>query len=148
MMRSAAELVQKFGDLLNADDDTAYDLLATDFVNHAAGPQGRDGFRLTMTVIRHDLADIVGEDVRLIAQDDLVVAEWWLHGTHVASTMPLLAGIEPRGVRVCWRYVHTFRVADGLIVEHWATRDDLGLLMQLDAWRPGAVQQVSATPEG
>ncbi|WP_419866237.1 hypothetical protein [Ornithinimicrobium cerasi] len=33
--------------------------------------------------------------------------------------------------------MHLWRVADGLIVEHWATRDDLGVLRQLEA---GAVR--------
>lgn len=132
-MTTPSSLVQQLGELLNAGDDAAYELLSPDFTNHAAGPQGRDGFRLTRSVIVHDFADIEGEDIRMVAQDDLVVTEWWLHGTHVASTMPLLKGIEPHGVRVTWKFVHTWRVADGSIVEHWATRDDLGLLVQLGA---------------
>lgn len=32
-----------------------------------------------------------------------------------------------------WNHVHIFRVEDGLTVEHWAVRDDLGLLRQLEA---------------
>lgn len=96
-------------------------------------PRAATGFGTTMSIVRHDFADIEGKDIRMVAQGDLVVTEWWLHATHVASTMPLLKGIDPRGVRVTWKYVHTWRVADGLIVEHWATRDDLGLLMQLGA---------------
>jgi lactoylglutathione lyase len=134
----SVQVVQEFGDLIAAGDPAAYDRLATDFVNHAAGPQGREGFRTTMSVIDHDLADVTYEQERLVAQGDLVVNEVRMLGTHRASTMPLLAGIEPKGVRVTWTYVHTWRVADGLIVEHWATRDDLGLLLQLGAWAPGA----------
>ena len=52
-------------------------------------------------------------------------------GTHEASAMPLLDGLEPTGRRIEWEFVHLFRVRDGLIVEHWAVRDDLGLLRQL-----------------
>ncbi len=30
--------------------------------------------------------------------------------------------------------MHLFRVSDGVIAEHWACRDDLGLLVQLGAF--------------
>jgi lactoylglutathione lyase len=32
---------------------------------------------------------------------------------------------------VDWEFIHLWRVVDGLIVEHWATRDDMGVLVQL-----------------
>ena len=64
-----------------------------------------------------------------------------LHGTHRGSTMPLLAGREPTGRPIAWRYLHLWRVVDGLVVEHWAYRDDLGLLAQL-----GPTNGPSTTP--
>ena len=51
-----------------------------------------------------------------------------LHGAHRASTMPLLADVVPSGRPVAWAFIHIWRVADGMIVEHWACRDDMGLL--------------------
>jgi predicted ester cyclase len=57
-----------------------------------------------------------------------------VHGVHRASTMPLLAGTEPAGVDVSWTFIHIWRVEDDQIVEHWACRDDLGLLHQIGAW--------------
>ena len=50
--------------------------------------------------------------------------------------MPLLAGTEPTGVEVSWTFIHIWRVEDDRIVEHWACRDDLGLLHQIGAWPP------------
>jgi hypothetical protein len=41
------------------------------------------------------------------------------------------------GQDVAWEFVHIWRVQDGRIAEHWACRDDLGLLRQLGAWSPG-----------
>jgi predicted SnoaL-like aldol condensation-catalyzing enzyme len=32
---------------------------------------------------------------------------------------------------VTWTFIHIWRVVDGKIVEHWACRDDLGVLEQL-----------------
>jgi len=131
-----ADVVRRFSAGAADGDDAAFELIADGFVNHAAGPQGREGLRLTLAVVAHDLADIEYHEERVVAEGDLVVTEIRLEGTHVASTMPLLQGIEPTGARVTWTFVHTWRVADGLIVEHWATRDDLGLLVQLGAWPP------------
>jgi lactoylglutathione lyase len=45
--------------------------------------------------------------------------------------MPLLADVHPSGRPIAWRFTHLWRVADGLIVEHWACRDDTGLLEQV-----------------
>jgi lactoylglutathione lyase len=48
--------------------------------------------------------------------------------------MPLLSGVPASGRPAAWRFIHIWRVADGMVVEHWACRDDMGLVEQL---RPG-----------
>ena len=45
--------------------------------------------------------------------------------------MPLLADVPPSGRAATWTFIHIWRVADGMIVEHWACRDDMGLVDQL-----------------
>ena len=69
----------------------------------------------------------------LVADGDLVAQHLTLHGTHRASTMPLLADTPVSGRPVAWTFMHLWRVEDGLIVEHWACRDDMGLLEQVRA---------------
>jgi predicted SnoaL-like aldol condensation-catalyzing enzyme len=39
--------------------------------------------------------------------------------------------VHPSGRSAVWTFIHVWRVADGMIVEHWARRDDMGLLDQL-----------------
>ena len=39
--------------------------------------------------------------------------------------------IPPSGKHFSVRHVHLYRVTDGRITEHWAVRDDLGLLLQI-----------------
>jgi predicted ester cyclase len=73
---------------------------------------------------------------RTVAEGDIVVVHLTMHGRHRASTMPLLAGVQPSGRAVAWTFIHIFRVSSGTIQEHWACRDDLGLLVQLGAWPP------------
>ena len=120
------------------DDRVLDDLVAEDMVNHAAGPQGREGLRQILEVIRHDLGESSAEQHHLIADGDLVAQHLTVRGVHRASTMPLLAGTDPVGVEVSWTFIHLWRVVDGQIVEHWACRDDLGLLHQIGAWPPKA----------
>jgi predicted ester cyclase len=45
--------------------------------------------------------------------------------------MPLLADSPVSGRPMAWTFIHIWRVAGGMIVEHWACRDDMGLLHQL-----------------
>jgi predicted ester cyclase len=130
-------VVREFSELFDAGDQGAFDLVAEDFVNHAAGPQGREGFRSIMAVLRHDLGDYTVEEHQVLADGDRVAVHLTLHGRHGASTMPLLAGVPVSGAEVAWAFLHIFRVEDGRIAEHWACRDDLGLLVQVGAWPPG-----------
>ena len=103
------------------------DLVAVDMVNHAAGPQGRSGLASILRTIDHDLGPVTLEQHHLIGDGDIVAQHLTLHGTHRRSTMPLLADVPPSGRTVAWAFIHIWRVADGLIVEHWACRDDMGL---------------------
>ena len=125
----------EFGQRISAGDLRAFDdLVAAGFVNHAAAPQGREGFRATFDHLRHDLGDFTFEEHQVVADDDRVAVHLTLHGHHIASTMPLLAGVPVTGKDVTWTFLHLFRVEGGQIAEHWAVRDDLGLLVQLGAW--------------
>jgi lactoylglutathione lyase len=45
----------------------------------------------------------------------------------------LLAEATVAGRPTAWSFMHIWRIADGTIVEHWASRDDLGLLERLRA---------------
>jgi predicted ester cyclase len=130
--RSAKDVVGEMFRRGQAGDDTALDdLVAVDLVNHAAGLQGREGLRRILRTIDADLGPVAVEQHHLIGEGDLVAQHLTLHGTHRASTMPLLASATVSGRPVAWTFIHIWRVADGLIVEHWACRDDMGLLEQL-----------------
>ena len=113
------------------DDPLLDDLVATDLVNHAAGPQGREGLRAILRTIETDLGPTRLEQHHLVTDGDLAVQHVTLHGTHRGSSMPLLAGLPVTGQPAAWDFIHIWRVADGTVVEHWACRDDMGLTEQL-----------------
>jgi predicted ester cyclase len=130
--RTAKEVVAELYRRQEAGDPTALDeLVAEDLVNHAAGPQGREGLKRILRTIDDDLGPLSVEEHHLVGDGDLVAQHLTLHGTHRASTMPLLASVSPSGRAAAWTFIHIWRVADGVIVEHWACRDDMGLLEQL-----------------
>ena len=73
------------------DQSVVDELIAEDMVNHAAGPQGRAGWKQILTTITHDLGSAT--DVHhhhLIADGELVAHHMTMRGTHRGSTMPLL----------------------------------------------------------
>src|SRR6476646_8817607 len=132
---------QQAGDLSVLDD-----LVAIDMVNHAAGPQGRDGLRQILETIHHDFGDGDMEQHHLIADGELVAQHVTVRGVHRASSMPRVEGTEPTGLEVSWTFIHIWRVEDGQREEHWACRGDLGLLHQIGAWPPPTQSSSEANP--
>ena len=130
--RSAKDVVDEYFRRLQAADDTVLDdLVADDLVNHAAGLQGREGLRQILQTIEADLGPTRMEQHHLLGEGDLVAQHVTLHGTHRGSSMPLLADLPATGRPAAWTFIHLWRVDGGMIVEHWACRDDMGLVEQL-----------------
>jgi len=132
MSSAAKDVIEEMLRRQQAGDEAVLDdLVAEDLVNHAAGPQGRDGLKQILSTIDHDLGPVAVEQHHLFGEGDLVTQHLTLHGTHRASTMPLLADTPVTGRPTAWNFIHIWRVSGGQIVEHWACRDDMGLLEQL-----------------
>ena len=112
--RSAKDVVEEMFRRQQAGDDAALDdLVAADMVNHAAGPQGRDGLKRILSTIDDDLGPVTVEQHHLIGDGDLVAQHLTVHGTHRASTMPLLADTPVSGRPTAWTFIHIWRVATG-----------------------------------
>jgi lactoylglutathione lyase len=138
-MRTSRAVIEELFERQRAGDlQVLEDLVAENMVNHAAGPQGRAGLRQILETIGDDLGDETMEQHHLIADGDLVAQHVTVRGVHRGSSMPLFAGTTPTGRDVSWTFIHIWRVVNGQIVEHWACRDDLGLLHQIGAWPPAS----------
>jgi predicted ester cyclase len=61
------------------------------------------------------------------ADGETVAVRGTCSGTHEGELM----GIAPTGKRFAAQQSHWFRVVDGRLAEHWAVKDDLGMLRQL-----------------
>lgn len=108
-------------------------------------PEPRNhGFQVTREDIRAILEDIVAtfpdvklKPLQLVAENDWVVARCLFSGTHTGvGRHPfvhhgLLAGVPPTGRSFEVQHIHMMRFKDGLIIEHFADRDDIGMIRQL-----------------
>lgn len=133
-VRTPQQVVEEYFSRLHRREEAAFDLVAEDFINHAATPQGRAGMLQISRVLDHDLGHPEIRIHHVVASGDLVSVHLDLVGIHAASTSPLLSAVPPTGRPLVWTFMHLFRVSNGLIAEHWACRDDLGLLVQLGAF--------------
>lgn len=108
------------------------ELCSPECVNHAAVPEARIGAEGVKRVVKFSRAaqpDQRWTNEMMIAEGDLVV----IHGIREATWQAeSFRGVPtPKGKAVAVELVHIFRVREGKIVEHWAVRDDLGLMKQL-----------------
>jgi predicted ester cyclase len=86
----------------------------------------------------HNLADDISWDIHeAIAQGDLVAVHTTMRG-HQSNPHTLYdpagqpAQVMPNhGRSFAVTQTHWFRMSDGLVIEHWANRDDLAMAMQL-----------------
>jgi len=101
------------------------------FVNHyrpggrviPSGERPASGFQAFYGELLSGFPDASMEINDQIAERDLVSTRKTLRGTHRGE----LWGLPPSGNRVEFEFIDIFRIADGLLIEHW-TSMDLGAL--------------------
>jgi predicted ester cyclase len=95
----------------------------------------------TAVWLRDAFAELRWEVHEVVAERDLVVVHCTMSGRHVGDFTTFAPGGEvadtfpPTGRTFATTQTHWLRVADGLVTEHWANRDDLGTAGQL-GWIP------------
>jgi steroid delta-isomerase-like uncharacterized protein len=119
-------------DISRGDEEIADAIIHPDFFDHTnpLGMQhGLAGHKAIVRLFRSIFPDLEWRIDDLIAEGDKVVARTTMRGTHRADFF----GIPPTGRRVTMQGIHVVRIADGRIIEHWGSNDDLGLMRQLGA---------------
>jgi steroid delta-isomerase-like uncharacterized protein len=111
------------------DLDAVDSLVSPDYVNHAATTEDyrRGGARQIWVWLLSVFPDHRFDVEHIAADGDTVAVLGTMVGTHEGELM----GIAPTGRRVVAQQSHWFRVEEGKLTEHWAVRDDLGMLQQL-----------------
>lgn len=134
-MTSAAANKELFRTLLEVEiSEARFDLTESlvhpEFFDHTNPPgmqHGIDGHRAIVSLFHGAFPDGRWHVEDMIAEGDRVVARTTLRGTHEGDFF----GIPATGKAVEIGGVHIARVADGKIIEHWGSNDDLGMMRQL-----------------
>jgi predicted ester cyclase len=123
---------------LGASDD----IVAEEFVEHAKEPFGRDEpgpvqgpshAREAVAWLRAQFPDLEMTIESIVADADMVAVRVRSTGTNLGR----LGGFAPpTNKRFVAEQTHWYRVADGKLCEHWATRDDLSAMLQLGVIQP------------
>ena len=133
MSEANKELVRRhFEEIWNGKDlDVADELMAEDYLEHAVAPFGQAepgrvngpaAMRQTAEWLLAQFLDLHMTIEAMVAEGDTVAVRVLSEGTNLG---PLNGVVPPTGRRFSARQSHWFRVADGKLAEHWATREDL-----------------------
>jgi steroid delta-isomerase-like uncharacterized protein len=117
-------------DISRGDVAVAERIIHPDFFDHTNPPgmqHGLAGHKAIVALFRAAFPDQWWQIEDLIAEGDKVVARTTMRGTHLGDFF----GIPPTGRAVTLPGVHVMRIADGKVIEHWGSNDDLGLMRQL-----------------
>ncbi|WP_191969550.1 ester cyclase [Neorhizobium galegae] len=100
---------------------------ATEYQEAAYSPANSEGHCAMVAVQKRIMPDAVWSIERMTAEDDSVICELTLRGTHQAA----FKGVEPAGNSIHVRAYRTFVLKDGKIVHHSALLDTAELLKQM-----------------
>jgi predicted ester cyclase len=127
LVRRALDEIYAQGNLGLADE-----LVHPDFQDHEPAhpehPGGPESVKQTVESLHSAFRDLRFEVEEEIAAGDKVVQLVVMSGRHAGPLM----GREPTGKKFAVRHIYIWRIADDKIVDHWGSRDDLGLLAQLE----------------
>ncbi len=119
----------------------------------AASEPGAAGFWATALWLREAFSDLAFEIHEVVEVGDLVVVHNTMSGRHTGNFVGWDDGeievvMPPTGREFASTQTHWMRFRDGLVIEHWANRDDFGTAQQL-GWAPPSpaflFRQVRAT---
>ena len=135
---STALVRRLYDEAINRQDAVAAAAFyTTDAKNHGR-TVGRAGMQKVFEALFSTFPDFHYRIEQETAEGDRVVCKVMMTGTHRGqpTVLPeifngMLAGVAPTGKRVEVLQFHSFRLSGGLISEHAAVRDDLGMLLQI-----------------
>ena len=112
--------------------DAAAGCFAEDCQNHGR-KVGRAGVRTVLGEIKTNFPDARLTTLTFVAEGEWVVVRCIYSGTHRGtSNFPvdggMLVGVQPTGRTFEVQHMHMYRVLDSKIAEHFANRDDVGMM--------------------
>jgi lactoylglutathione lyase len=131
--QAAQALAMGYVAYLVSGDESVMRMFSPDFYDNVSGQSGLGIFQ-TVREWMGTSFDQRSVDLHLVTHTEDTVMVWCTaRGRHVGNGFPRLLGREIKENVVTWPQVHIFRMQDGLVVEHWAVRDDAALIDSVEA---------------
>lgn len=103
-------------------------MFSSELYDNVSGQRGLRIFTVVGGWLEQSFAERTVQ-LRLVTRTDDTVMIWFtMRGRHIGDGFPRLKGLPVKGNWATWPQVHIFRFDDGLVVEHWAVRDDAAML--------------------
>jgi len=134
-------IAEQFNEAFNRGDlDAAASCFSEDCRNHGR-KVGRDGVRTVLGEIKTNFPDVRLTTLTSVAEGEWVVVRCTYSGTHRGtSRFPvdggMLVGVQPTGRTFEVQHIHMYRVLYSKIAEHFANRDDVGMMWQFGLFPP------------
>ncbi|MGE0682475.1 MAG: ester cyclase [Candidatus Binatia bacterium] len=117
------------------DTDAAAAFFAEHTRNHGR-PVGREMVRAVLKDIQATFPDVQLRILQCVVEGEWVTVRCTFSGTHQGmGRLPvnggLLVGVQPTGRFFEVQHIHMYQIQNGQIVEHFANRDDIGMMQQL-----------------
>jgi predicted ester cyclase len=136
MIEENKALIRRLAAAHNRQDAAAAaSCFAEDATNHGhrVGRQGMDRVYQSLYMA---FPDYHWELQLLLGEGEWVTAQIMMTGTHLGTpALPVFGGLlhvaAPTGKCVAVENIHVYRIERGLVAEHSAVRDDLGMMQQL-----------------
>ena len=130
------DIVRHFVESINRRDVQSAVLDLAEDAKNFGRSGGRERMRHVLEDIYTTFPDYHYDIEEMIAQGDSVAVRCKVSGTHRGiGKLPvnggMLVGVEPTQKHFEIQHIHWFKLRDGKIVDHYATRDDIGMMRQL-----------------
>lgn len=131
-----ADVILRATEAMNRHDVDAYVSYFAQDMSNFGRAVGREGIRIRIEDIFTTFPDYRHDIVELVAKGDTVIIRNKASGTHLgvgkyALNGGMLVGVAPTRKRFEVQHIHWFKLRHGKIIEHTASRDDLGMMRQL-----------------
>jgi predicted ester cyclase len=111
------------------------ELFSPDAVEHQRGNgSGVEGVKGVISALRSAFSDFRIEVEDIVVDNEMV----WFRNRATGTNDGSLMGFPPTHRKVDITVIDIVRIKDGRVVEHWGVPDQLGVLLQLGLFGPGA----------
>ncbi|KAJ5834056.1 hypothetical protein N7447_000082 [Penicillium robsamsonii] len=137
MSRPLLQRMQRFVEFINSGDETiGQEVVSESAVFHVPFSdtplKGLPGYMQILGMMRSAYPDIQWTLDDTVIEDDRVVAQFTLRGTHEGEFF----GVPASGKKIEARAMNIYRFTDGMIVEETGLPDIFGIMLQIGAINP------------